>query len=517
MRHGCISGSGAQVARNAPAAGAPIAGFSQPFRRLFQAPQAPTAPSAALAEKLAVIADARRGISDAQPDDGNGSIPAGYTYFGQFVIHDMTRSEFLDAGRGVSNRVSGVLDLDSLYAGGPMLCPHFYNPSSDPQDNGHLFYLGKTRPPTEGTLPAGLPFDLPRIDTGGRGMSTQNPARCVAPLIADPRNDDNLVTAQLLVLFTSVHNRVASVLKKKRGLSGADSFAKARRFVLRCYRQIVLFDYAKRLVPEPFYSEIAKPVPDFIPPNGQFLPLEFVFGAARLPHAMSRREYTPNAFIRPGDGTLLQLLAFSSSNREAELPLPANWVLDWKHFFEIYPQQPPQPARRLSPVLTPAMLDRVTGPGQTPASDKLAFRDLWRCYEVELPTGQECAAELGTLIGHRIPIPVIAGEDMMPAREIQDRTLSLSKVLQDSPDFLNATPLTYYLAQEAWMYGKNGRYAGPLGAYILAVAFRYALQKSSNPDDGTWDPALAPRGIESMPQFIALLQKTDDELDALVP
>src|SRR6185295_17878201 len=47
---------------------------------------------------LIKIADARASGVDDQPNDDYGSIPAGYTYFGQLVVHDLTHSVAI-AGR----------------------------------------------------------------------------------------------------------------------------------------------------------------------------------------------------------------------------------------------------------------------------------------------------------------------------------------------------------------------------------------------------------------------------------
>ena len=64
----------------------------------------------------------------AEPD--HRSLPAGYTYFGQFVAHDLT---FLTGGRGgttpggLRNRRTPRLDLDSVYGQGPHCEPIYYD------------------------------------------------------------------------------------------------------------------------------------------------------------------------------------------------------------------------------------------------------------------------------------------------------------------------------------------------------------------------------------------------------
>ena len=64
-------------------------------------------------------------ISSHNPaDPGVSSIPAGFTYFGQFVDHDITLdvSSTLDADTDattINNMRSPTLDLDSVYGRGP--------------------------------------------------------------------------------------------------------------------------------------------------------------------------------------------------------------------------------------------------------------------------------------------------------------------------------------------------------------------------------------------------------------
>ncbi len=76
--------------------------------------------------------------SNRPADAGVSSIPAGFTYFGQFVDHDITLdvSSTLDAGTDantINNMRSPALDLDPVYGRGPGLDPFLYVfPTSGP-------------------------------------------------------------------------------------------------------------------------------------------------------------------------------------------------------------------------------------------------------------------------------------------------------------------------------------------------------------------------------------------------
>lgn len=126
----------------------------------------------------------RRKIAEAMTVDNlsPGQIPAGFTYLGQFLDHDLTFDKSgLMEGVDISPATllqsrSPSLDLDSLYGNGP-------------QDSGSAkFYEADGLHLKVGTAqggPAGS--DLPRVAAG---------ASVGEAIIPDPRNDENLAVAQ---------------------------------------------------------------------------------------------------------------------------------------------------------------------------------------------------------------------------------------------------------------------------------------------------------------------------------
>jgi hypothetical protein len=112
--------------------------------------------------------------------EDNLQISAGYTYFGQFVDHDLTfdeRANDLVTPTPVSSLVNGrtpQLDLDSVYGSGPSGSASLYE-----ADGVHL----KVGAILTGSNDAGA-RDLPR---GANGQA----------LIGDPRNDENRLVASV--------------------------------------------------------------------------------------------------------------------------------------------------------------------------------------------------------------------------------------------------------------------------------------------------------------------------------
>ena len=114
----------------------------------------------------------------------NPTHPAGTTFFGQFLDHDITLDAGSNLGRATPLRRSTNLrtprfDLDSVYGGGPEESPDLYE-----EDGLHF------------VVESGGQFeDLPR-DTAGQAI------------IGDSRNDENLIISGLQVAFLKFHNAV---------------------------------------------------------------------------------------------------------------------------------------------------------------------------------------------------------------------------------------------------------------------------------------------------------------------
>lgn len=106
--------------------------------------------------------------------------PVAYTYFGQFIDHDLTRDETLFAKAGLKepketrNYGGGRLDLNHVYGDGP----GSKRDGKLYEKDGASFRLGEIRSPM-----TGVRFDLP-LDNG-------------YPTAADDRTPENLILRQL--------------------------------------------------------------------------------------------------------------------------------------------------------------------------------------------------------------------------------------------------------------------------------------------------------------------------------
>lgn len=338
------------------------------FSRLSPAPGT-TVTSRELREALA---KAMTPATDS-PDSSHPAIPAGFTYLGQFVDHDLT----LDAtGRDLEQDVtvdeliqgrSPALDLDSLYGRGPQKPQDrkFYGP------DGIRLRTGKTQ--AVGGRPDGVNdvpqkeldgFDLPRVGIG----SSIGERR--AALIPDARNDENLAVAQIHCAFIRFHNKVVSDLIAQ-GTDSAVLFDTARELVVKHYQWMLRTDYLIQIVDDQIvddvfhhgrrYFDVAPEIKyddggaedetyrKLQPGDAPTMPIEFSVAAFRLGHSMVREEYEWNRVFNSGQGpgvlapaTLRLIFVFSatSGNFQPFPPdddnpdagrserLPTNWVAD---------------------------------------------------------------------------------------------------------------------------------------------------------------------------------------------
>lgn len=399
----------------------------------------------------------------AKSSSATGNIPAAFTYFGQFVDHDITmtqtpevdlsqtslpifsRNQIVDL---FSNGRTGGLDLDSLYD----------DPA--PRLEGKMV-LGKTTRALFGSIRAEDRFhDLPRRPMIRDPKTDQEIAEDREALIGDMRNDENLLIAQLHVAFLRAHNALID-----RGLS----FSEARIGLRRRYQAAILGDYLPRICDPARLERVLRG--EFLQPNmrtgdGKLnLPLEFSTAAFRFGHAMVRQEYSHNKTFDPTDFRKL-FTTTAMSGDLSENPgqsrlhptLPDSWIIEWARFFPGERFQ--NPARKIDTVLAPELANLKDHQGNTIKGIMrlLATRNLLRGYIHRLPTGQAIAQALdieplcGQALLDSLPDPVA---EVMSAIGLENRTPLWAYILTEAGSSLDGYP--------------DGAHLGPVGSHIVAT------------------------------------------------
>jgi Animal haem peroxidase len=429
------------------------------FTRIFQhlPPFAPPTPHV----KAALVEMGRKGgVMDARDNLAAGPIElivnpalsvnnpdssshtAGATFMGQFLDHDMTFDTTSRLGKPTNphtapNARRPFFDLDSVYGDGPAGSPLLYDSGDRAKfrvEHGGLFE------------------DLPR-DSGGTAI------------IADPRNDENLMIAGLQVAFLLFHNRVVDGVRETHPeLSSEEAFDEARRLVTLHYQWLLLHEFLPQFVGAPMVSDVHANGGRFYPTRKteSSIPIEFQM-AYRFGHSLVRPSYRAN-FTGAGGGQFFALLFDGGQSGEpTDLRGGARGsrrFIGWQTFFR-FPgfENEVRPNKRIDTRLSTALFDLPLGAiasGLPPVS--LAERNLLRHLTWQMPSGQAIAAAMGG--------PVLSDAHFAELKAIY-------------PPFVSSTPLWYYILREADVLA-NGETLGPIGGRLVAEVFLGLLRADPN-------------------------------------
>lgn len=440
------------------------------FRSLFGLPPARHAEADLIA--LAALMDLAPDPAD--PKDGpdeeeNPFVPAGYTYLGQFVDHDLTFDEVSDLGDlntfhfAVDSRTPSF-DLDNVYGGGPDFKPFLY----------------EQKPAFTGRLLLGEP-----ISNGFHDVARN--AEGLA-LIGDPRNDENALVVQVHAAVIRFHNAMVGRANAGRGTApctGRDAFAWAQRQTRFHYQRMLLDDYLPRIVDTaaPGVAGLfgtlragGRPEPTlFRPGAGSEMPLEFSVAAYRFGHSMIRPGYR---LAGTSDSQKVAIFSGENGGLRGFRRLDPALGIDWRLF--VHPALPAgeplgadgqkannakglgrvQFAYKIDPMVVDPItrLPTVVAPGLLPdEKDKpallrsLPLRNLLRGNDFGLPSGEAVARALG------LPDAAILSDEQLTVRDQRDDPAGGSNFLparriplsQAIPAMQGSTPLWFYILAEA--------------------------------------------------------------------
>jgi hypothetical protein len=406
------------------------------------------------------------------PDHAKPAVPAGYTYLGQFIDHDLTfdpassLQKANDPDALVDFRTPRF-DLDNVYGRGPDDQPYLY------QADGVRMQLGRSL--------TGNPAD-PKARDVPRTAPDAGPRRA---LIGDPRNDENVIVSQLQAAFLRFHNRVADVLN----VTDPGDFPEVQKFVRWHYQWAVLHDFLPTLIdPATLHkvlphlangTSLAQDPPRlqfYKPKKEPFIPVEFSVAAYRFGHSMVRPIYRLSETVPPteSDGTAPdgRLPVFAPPPRLSLVgfdEFPSNWAVDWRLFFNVAPapqagKMRVQPAYKIDTSL-------VNPLGALPAAvahgvPSLALRNLLRGKSMGLPSGQSVARAL--------KIPVLDEDQLRAGKANADDVPMNPRLIDVSPAFEDNAPLWFYvLAESMSVFRDNDTpiLLGPVGGTIVAEVF----------------------------------------------
>ncbi len=478
---------------------APGASFGYFFR---YAPDAAAEPD--MAERLDALAAA---MTEDEPSAArrDSTIPPAWTYFAQFLEHDVTAA--VDAAapsrRGLQprrrdevelsliNLRDGALKLDSLYGvdAGPgsladklrrlmrepdaparMRLDRAGEPAPGrtplPRDRGaDVLRLGRllSRDPERGVSPdelSSLPRDLRRSFMRGGEIDVAR------PVTGDRRNDSNVALSQLHAAMLRFHNRVVDWVADTAAASPERLFETAARLVRWHVQWIVLNEYLPllcdpkvlarvRRAGAPIYAEFCSYVR--APGSARLpVPLEFWAAAGRFRVSMIRGSYDHNRWhgraaggsapLQPRAG--LEFLHASADGSSAR-PLSADLVMEWDRYIAGGERLSDRSAR---------LIDTNVSPGQAHegAFRRLARLTLRRGHWLNLPSAQDCVEEINGVYDGLIrplgPEALASGHTGEALRR---------------GGLVERTPLWFYILKEAEVQ-EGGERLGQLGSALVA-------------------------------------------------
>ena len=456
--------------------------------------------------------------------DGPSNIPAAYTYFGQFLNHDMSAPVNTPAaGSGQPGIINSNPDLialmkpdrtgdpaalldrmrnehpipmilDSLYGGGPQseISTSHYVPGTA------MFVLAETYddPDPEMVIKKEM------INFNGKSRADL-PRNGKAALIADRRNDENLVLSQLHLAFMLFHNQVVVHLHgKDPALGSGELFVKARKLVTRHYQWCILHDYLDRgeLPARRVFKGIAPgSIASFkgLIKEKYRIPLEFTTAAYRFGHAMVSATYDYNEAFSGGPerppADLTQLFSFTSQNGMngqvrpggATPQVPTHWIIDWNKFVS----DPPKgtAAEQINPLITAGMfilMREILDVKLAEDLNSICKLNLLRGYHRFIPSGQALAKELNL-----VPMTPDEIRSCFPdVKTIPTGTMETFQKLLTDDKFGGEMPAWAYFLCEARFY-KGGNALGPVAGTIVGETIIGLLKQ--NPDsvlNTAWKP-----------------------------
>ncbi|MGA8758713.1 MAG: heme peroxidase family protein [Stellaceae bacterium] len=433
----------------------------------------------------------------------DSTIPAIFTYFGQFIDHNITAQTDREIGlsriatpdgnvmdltplpsqevaQKLINGRRPQLDLEQVYGDGPALGT---GANLGETEADVLYDMQKHLKVV--AVPPG--FDVPRQPDG-------------TAIIADMRNNENLNVSQLHCAFLLFHNNI--VTKLVGSPSNDERYIRARRLARWAYQYVVINDYLRTVCDPVVVDDILVNGNRYYAPNtdAAFLPLEFSVAAFRFGHSMIRPQYNINA-SHTGTTTALklsQILAVGSLLDNVTGKLQSQYIIDWHNFVQFGGQSAPQMARRIDPLIAmdlgnlPFKLPGSTTLPAGPLLQQLARRNLLRGFLLSIPTGQAVAEAM----------------DVKPlsAKDLTNGVTDAIATALVAGEFQSMTPLWYYVLQEA-RFQQNGNRLGSVGSRIVAETLIGLVRKDRTSYlNNLSEPAVTANGISVAPgQVIATI------------
>ena len=493
IRHGGFADSQPrtrELRRDAEQLGA----FGYMFPELVSSPKDHLNDIPSMAGRLKKLARAM--IEDTHPRNDNSTIPPVYTYWGQFIDHEITamtdvapgkpieQGIFVDQIRvlsqkeivdGLHNQRQPTLSLDSVYDDGPDNdVIELYESDRIRLQVGEVDSFDRQLPNPALGRHRDLPRFTPEHQSKLEEFMADHHYKVGFARIGDSRNDENLNVAQFHVAMLKFHNAVVNWVATEEGQVGKALFARAKQLTCWHFQWLVVHDYLKTIALPPIVDRLLY-AEEGLFENRLYMPLEFAVAGFRFGHSMIRPAYDYNLnFGRKRVNTQLKratlfdlftLTGHGGLGNKSHLP--EKWVIEWDRFVDKTSPYVDRFARKIDTRITfplSNLLDEPTARLEEQEDDDmfsfaenyneivlhLAMRNLLRGYQLQLPTGEAVARALDF--------------QRLSTSELREGN---STDVNEALRRLGATPLWFYVLKEAEVQEQGNR-LGEVGSYIVA-------------------------------------------------
>lgn len=457
-------------------------------------------------ELMAYIAEPGKGNGVAYDEgaDASPTVPAAFTFVGQFIDHDLTFNGMNltadERGVAVKDDASPVIDLDSVY--GPRGDAPKFNEVFDKKGRFKLKAVGNG-------------YDLPR-------HQDQTIPDAFPAVILDPRNDENQLILQVHILVQRFHNKLidSGVLKDelKKLKDVGEIVDRVRREVVATWQSFVLNEYMRAIIRNEILDEVLEqihvPATDPKKPQEQYgnlkhkpykdlvtgknvvrMPHEFAIGF-RFGHSQLRPAYVLNKKnvvllfkdARASDEVTIEGLPPIKVSGKDDLRgnrhLKPEHVIDWSVF---HPKTPDDKRRslRIDHKVTARVfnLPESAIPDDIKYIGNLAHRNLIRSSQIGIVSGEELAEFYGLTKSDILTPAQVLGDDA--GRDAAKALFELDHKPEEKPKF--KTPLWYYFLKEAELQSDGGKQLGKVGSRLVAEVLAGALYYGNDfPFDDNW-------------------------------
>lgn len=462
----------------------------------------------------------------AETEIENPSIPAVFTFVGQFIDHDLTFNGLnlydVQTNPGetpihhkggntfkvVPDFASPLIDLDSMYG-------RSYPVNTTSDDLKDLISVDGSKVVFCGcrfrlTKLARNAYDLPRW------TDANAPDLVGSAWIFDPRNDENQLILHMHLLLMRVHNKLVDLKLKSTYPTACNDWQdvaikdlpvmtqeeqncveEIRKKVVYIWQSVLLNDYLPRVCERSVLQRIVtaatqstispvlhyKPMKDGEPDVNGILKLPHEFAIAfRFGHSMLRSGYKLNS------GDPVPLFDNRSQLGKGDLrgghPLSLSHVIDWDVFFpsdELMASK----SLKIDSHVTSVVFDlpESTVPDDIKTENNLPKRNLDRSRSIELGCGEDVADCFGVtaLKAHQVePDDTKHFLYMQDVNVYQTNAKTGAKELVETEPFRGykdtyfKTPLWYYILREAEVT-ENGQRLGQLGSTIVGEVIVQAI------------------------------------------